>query len=68
MDLFLNRGVVDSHSLHKISHLFFKVVPSDRTSIATKITIVDNTKLAIQVGGHTPIVVPLDTCSQPMIL
>jgi len=68
VDLLLSKGVVDSHSLHKVSHSFLKVVPSERTSITTKVAIVDNTGLAIQVGRHTPRVVLLDTCAQPMIL
>jgi len=67
MDLLLSKGVVDSHSLHKASHSFLKVVPSERTSIATKVAIVDNTRLAIQVGGHTPRVVFLDTGAQLVI-
>jgi hypothetical protein len=68
MDLLFSEGVVDSHSLHKISHSFPKVVPSERTSIATKVTIVDNTESTIQVGGHIPRMVLLDTGAQPMIL
>jgi hypothetical protein len=68
VDLLLNKGVVDSHSLHKISHSFPKVVPSERTSITTGVAIVNNSKSTIQVGGHTPKVVLLDTCAQPMIL
>jgi hypothetical protein len=68
MDLLLSKGVVDSHSLHKVFHSFPKVVPSERISIAIGITIVDNTESAIQVGGHTPKVVLLDTGAQPMIL
>jgi hypothetical protein len=67
VDLLLSKGVMDSHSLHKISHSFPKVVPSERTSIATGVAIVDNTGLAIQVGGHTPRVVLLDTGAQPVI-
>ncbi len=47
MDLLLSKGVVDSHSLHKVSHSFPKVLPSERTSIATGVAIVDNTELAI---------------------
>jgi hypothetical protein len=47
MDLLLNKGFVDNHFFHKVSHSFSKVVPSERTSITTRITIVDNTKLAI---------------------
>jgi hypothetical protein len=58
---------VDNHSLHKDSHSFPKVVPSERTSIAIGVAIVDNTELVIQVGGHTPKVVLLDTSVQPMI-
>jgi len=68
VDLLLNKGVMDSHSLHKIFHSFSKVVPSERTSITIEVAIVDNTELAIQVGGHTPKVVLLDTGAQPMIL
>ncbi len=60
VDLLLSKGVVDSHFLHKVSHSFFKVVPSEKTSIATRVTIVDNTESTIQVGGHTPRVVLLD--------
>ncbi len=47
VDLLLNKGIVDSHSLHKVFHSFFKVVPSERTFIAIGITIVDNTESAI---------------------
>jgi len=68
VDLLLNKGVVDSHSVHKVSHSFPKVVPSERTSIATRVAIVDNTGSVIQVGGHTPRVVLLDTGAQPVIL
>jgi hypothetical protein len=68
VDLLFSKGVMDSHSLHKVSHSFPKVVLSERTSIATRVAIVDNTNSAIQVGGHTPRVVLLDTCVQPMIL
>ncbi len=68
VDLLLSKGVVDNHSLHKISHSFPKLVPSERTSIAIGVAIVDNTRSAIQVGGHTPIVVFLDTGAQPVIL
>ncbi len=46
-DLLLNKGVVDSHYFHKTFHSFPKVVLSERTSIATKVAIVDNTKLTI---------------------
>jgi len=68
MDLLLNKCIVDNHFLHKVFHSFSKVVPSERTSIATEIAIVDNTKSAIQVGGHTPRVVLLDTSVQTVIL
>jgi hypothetical protein len=68
VDLLLSKGVVDSHSLHKISHSFPKVVPNKRTSIATGIAIDNNTRPTIQVGGHTPKVVLLDTGAQPVIL
>jgi hypothetical protein len=47
VDLLLSKGVMDSHFLHKIFHSFSKVVPNERTSVATRITIVDNTKLTI---------------------
>ncbi len=67
-DLLLSKGVVDNHSLHKVFHSFPKVVLNKRTSITTGIAIVDNIKSAIQVGGHTPRVVLLDTSAQPMIL
>jgi hypothetical protein len=68
VDLLLRKGVVDSHSLHKIYHSFPKVVPNERTSIATGVAIVDNIESTIQVGGHTPKVVLLDTGAQPVIL
>jgi len=68
VDLLLNKSVVDSHSLHKIFHSFPKVVPSERTSIAIGVAIIDNIESTIQVGRHTPKMVLLDTCAQPMIL
>ncbi len=68
VDLLLSKGIVDNHSLHKVFHSFPKVVPSERTSIATRVVIVDNTELAIQVGGHTPKVVLLDIGAQLVIL
>jgi hypothetical protein len=49
-------------------HSFLKVVPSEKTSIATGVAIVNNIELAIQVGGHTPKVILLDTSAQPVIL
>jgi len=61
VDLLFSKGVVDSHSLHKVSHSFSKVVLSERTPIAIKVAIVDNIRSAIQVGRHTPRVVFLDT-------
>ncbi len=54
VDLLLSKGVVDSHSFHKVSHSFLKVVFSERTSIAIEVAIVDNTKSTIQVGGLHP--------------
>jgi len=68
VDLLLSKGIVDSHSLHKVSHSFPKVVPSEKTSIAIKVAIVDNIELAIQVGGHTPRMVLLDIGAQLVIL
>jgi hypothetical protein len=68
MDLLLTKGVVDSQSFHKVSHSFLKVVLSERTSIATRVAIVDNTELTIQVGGHTPRVVLVDIGAQLVIL
>jgi hypothetical protein len=68
VDLLLNKGVVDIHSLHKVSHSFAKVVPNEKTSITTGVAIVDNTGSAIQVRGHTLRMVLLDTGAQPMIL
>jgi hypothetical protein len=47
VDLLLNKTVVDSHSLHKVSHSFTKVVPNERISIATGIVIVDNIESTI---------------------
>jgi hypothetical protein len=67
VDLLLSKGVMDSHSLQKVFHSFFKVVPSERTSIATKVAIVDNIESVIQVGGHTPKVVLPHTSAQPVI-
>jgi hypothetical protein len=68
VDLLLSKGVVDSHALYKVSHSFPKVVLSERTSIVTGVAIVDNIGPVIQVGGHTPRVVLLNTGAQPMIL
>jgi len=47
VDLLFSKGVVDSHSFHKIFHSFPNVVPSERTSITTRIAIVDNTRSTI---------------------
>ncbi len=47
VDLLPSKGVMDSHFLHKVSQSFPKVVPTKRTSIATGVAIVDNTKSAI---------------------
>jgi hypothetical protein len=68
VDLLFNKCVVHSHFFHKVSHSFPKVVPSERTSIATKVAIIGNIGSTIQVGGHTPRVVLLDTGAQPVIL
>jgi len=68
VDLLLNKGIVDNHFLHKVSHSFSKVVPSERTSITTRVAIINNTESPIQVGGHTPKVVLLDISAQPVIL
>jgi hypothetical protein len=68
VDLLLRKGIVNIHSLHKVSHSFSKVVPNERTSITTRVAIINNTELAIHVGGHTPRVVLLDIGAQPMIL
>jgi len=63
VDLLFSKNVVDNHFLHKIFHSFSKVMPNERTSIATKVAIVDNIESIIQVGGYTPKVVLLDTCA-----
>ncbi len=68
VDLLPNKGVVDNHFLHKVSDSFLKVVLSERTSIVIRVAIVDNTESTIQVGGHTPRVVLLDTGAQLVIL
>jgi hypothetical protein len=68
VDLLLSKGIVDSRSLHKVSQSFPKVVPNEKTSIAIRVAIVDNTELAIQMGGHTPKVALLDIGAQPVIL
>jgi len=68
VDLLVSKGVVDSHSLHKVPHSFLKVVPSERTSIATEVVIIDNTGSTIQVAGHTPRVVLLNRGAQLVIL
>jgi len=47
VDLLHNKSVVNNHFLHRISHSFLKVVFNERTSIATRIAIVDNTKSTI---------------------
>jgi hypothetical protein len=68
VNLLLSKGIVDNHSFHKFFHSFSKVVPNGRTSIATRIAIVNNTKSTIQVGGHTPEVVLFNIGAQPVIL
>ncbi len=47
MDLLLSKGVMDNHSFHKVSHSFFKVVLSEKTSITTRVAIVDNIESTI---------------------
>jgi hypothetical protein len=47
---------------------FPKKVFSEKTSIVIGVTIIDNIESIIQVGGHTPRVVLLDTSAQLMIL
>jgi hypothetical protein len=47
VDLLLSKGVMDDHFLHKVSHSFFKVVLREKTSITTRVAIVDNTELTI---------------------
>jgi len=67
VDLLFNKDIMDIHSFHKVFHSFLKVVPSERTSITTRVAIINNTESTIQVGGHTPKVVLFDIGSQPMI-
>jgi len=43
-------------------------VPSERTSIVTRVAIVNNIKSTIQMGEHTPRVTFLDTSAQPVII
>jgi hypothetical protein len=43
VDFLLNKGIVDNHFVHKVFHSFFKVVPSEKTSIATRVAIANNT-------------------------
>jgi hypothetical protein len=47
VNLLRSKGVMDSHSLHKVSHSFPKVVVNEKTSNATGVAIVNNTKSAI---------------------
>jgi hypothetical protein len=47
MDLLFSKGIVDSHSFHKVFHSFSKVVPSERTSIIIGVAIVNNTESVI---------------------
>jgi hypothetical protein len=44
VDLLLIKGIVDNNFLHKVSHSFPKVVLNEKTSIATRLAIIDNTK------------------------
>jgi len=68
MDLLLSKSVVDNHSFHKVFHSFPKVVPNERMPITIRITITNNTKSTIQVGGHTPQMILLDIGAQLVIL
>jgi hypothetical protein len=68
VDLLLNKGDVDNHSFHKLFHSFSKVVLNEITFVTTEFAIVDNTKSTIQVRGHTPRLVLLDTSAQLVIL
>jgi hypothetical protein len=68
VDLLFNKGVVHNHFPHKVFHSFPKVMPSERTSIATGVVVVNNIESTIEVGGHTPRVVLLDTGAQLVIL
>ncbi len=47
VDFLPSKSVMDSHSFHKVSHSFPKVVPNERTSIATRVAIVNNIESAI---------------------
>jgi hypothetical protein len=47
VDLLFSKGILDSHFSHKVSHSFSKVVPREKTSIATEVAIVNNIELAI---------------------
>jgi hypothetical protein len=68
VDLLLNKNIVDNHSFHKVFHSFSKVVPCEKTSVATKVAIIDNTESTIQVGGYTPRMVLPNTSAQLVIL
>jgi hypothetical protein len=67
VDLLLNKGIVNSHFLHKVFHSFSKVVLNEKTSITIEVAIVDNTESTIHVGRHTPRMVLLDTGVQLVI-
>jgi hypothetical protein len=54
VDLLLGKGVVDNHSLHKVSRSFPKVVLSERNPIAIKVATVNNIELVIQVEDIHP--------------
>jgi len=68
VDLLLNKGIVDNHSFHKVSHSFSKVVSNQIISIVIRVAIIDNTGSAIQVKGHTPKVVFFYIGAQLVIL
>jgi hypothetical protein len=52
VDFLLCKGIKDSHSFHKVSHSFSKVVPSEKTSIATRVAIVDKTMEIYVANSH----------------
>jgi hypothetical protein len=47
VDLLFNKCIMDNHFFYKVFHSFSEVVPSERTSVATKVAIVDNTESTI---------------------
>jgi hypothetical protein len=39
LDFLISKGIMDSHSLHKISHSFQKMVPSERILFVAKVDV-----------------------------